>query len=95
MIARAAPAEKDDVATYVAFVMARLAPNMAESFNERQIHVTNQILTSDRTSMKDDLLEVLAILRMNSKWIHKRKHIFRNVMIHLDMGALDDLTLME
>ena len=45
--------------------------------------------------MKDDLLEVLAVLRMNSKWIHKRKNIFRNVMIHLDMGALDDLNLME
>jgi hypothetical protein len=88
-------ANKEDMATYVAFTMAQLVPNMAESYNERQIHVCNQIMTTDRTSMHDDLLEALAVLRMNSKWILDRRDIFQDVMTHLDIGAMDDLNVME
>jgi hypothetical protein len=87
--------KKEDMATFVAFIMARLGPNMAESFNERQIHVCNQIMTSDRTSMHDDMLESLAVLRMNSKWFLERRDIFQDVLLHLDTGVMDDLSVME
>jgi hypothetical protein len=86
--------KKEDMATFVAFAMTRLAPNMAESFNERQISVCNQIMTCDRTSMHDDLLESLAVLRMNSKWFLERRDIFQDVLKHLDTGVMDGLSVM-
>ena len=78
--------ERDDVATCVAFLMARLGPNMAESYNERQIHVSNQIMTADRTSMHDDILEPIVLLRMNSDWMHVRHGSFQEVLPQLDLG---------
>ena len=53
---------------FVALTISRLGINMAESFNERQIHVCNQIMTPERTRMHDDLLESLAVLRINREW---------------------------
>ena len=94
LIGRAEASNKEDMATFVAFAMTRLAPNMAESFNERQIHVCNQIMTCDRTSMHDDLLESLAVLRMNSKWFLERRDIFQDVLKHLDTGVMDGLSVM-
>jgi hypothetical protein len=95
LIGKTQTSKKEDMATFIAFIMARLGANMAESYNERQIHVCNQIMTSDRTSMQDDLLESLAVLRMNSKWFLERKDIFQDVLLHLDTGAMDDLSVME
>ncbi|HIL95038.1 MAG TPA: hypothetical protein EYG51_03880 [Pseudomonadales bacterium] len=93
LVDEASFSDKEDVATFVAFLMARVGDNMAESYNERQIHVCNQIMTSDRTSMNDDILEWLAVLRMNRVWILERKSIFQDVLPHLDIGEIDGLSV--
>jgi hypothetical protein len=72
-----------------------MGDNMAESWCERQIHVCNQIMTCDRTSMGDDLLEWLAVLRMNSAWMLKRKEIFAGLFKHLDLEATEDYQVMH
>ena len=46
------------------------------------------------TSMHDDMLESLAVLRMNSKWFLERRDIFQDVLKHLDTGVMDGLSVM-
>ena len=41
------------------------------------------------------MLESLAVLRMNSKWFLERRDIFQDVLLHLDTGVMDDLSVME
>ena len=90
-----APEVKEEIALAVSFVMARMGDNMAESWCERQIHVCNQIMTSDRTSMGKDLLEWLAVLRMNSAWMMKRKKIFQVLFKHVDLLATEDYEVLQ
>ena len=66
-----------------------------ESFNERHISVANQIMNAKRTSMQPDLLSWLAVLRMNRKWIEQRKKDFGHLLLFLDMGELEGITVMQ
>jgi len=66
-------AGQPEMATFVPYAMSRLGDNMAESFNERQIHVVNQIMTADRCLISSRLLEYLAVLRMNSCWMESMR----------------------
>ena len=92
LIEKASFSEKENVASFVSFLMSRMGDNMAESYNERQIHVCNQIMTADRTCMDGDLLEILAVLRMNRTWLMQRKKEFEVILPHLNIGGMDDIT---
>ena len=95
LVRNAASEDKEDIMLAVSFIMARMGDNMAESWCERQIHVCNQIMTSDRTSMGKDLLEWLAVLRMNSAWMMKRKKIFQVLFKHVDLLATEDYEVLQ
>ena len=88
-------AARDDMTIFVNFVMKVLADLQAESFNERHISVANQIMNAKRTSMQPDLLSWLAVLRMNRKWIEQRKKDFGHLLLFLDMGELEGITVMQ
>ena len=94
LIEKASFSEKENVASFVSFLMSRMGDNMAESYNERQIHVCNQIMTADRTCMDDDLLEILAVLRMNRTWLMQRKKEFALILPHLNIGGMEDYTIL-
>jgi len=87
--------DRDDMTIFVNFVMKVLADLQAESFNERHISVANQIMNAKRTSMQPDLLSWLAVLRMNRKWIEQRKKDFGHLLLFLDMGELEGITVMQ
>ena len=87
--------DRDDMTIFVNFVMKVLADLQAESFNERHISVANQIMNAKRTSMQPDLLSWLAVLRMNRKWIEPRKKDFGHLLLFLDMGELEGITVMQ
>jgi len=87
--------DRDDMTIFVNFVMKVLADLQAESFNERHISVANQIMNAKRTSMQPDLLSWLAVLRMNRKWIEQRKKDFGHLLLFLDMGELEGMTVMQ
>ena len=89
LVSNAAQEVKEEIALAVSFIMARMGDNMAESWCERQIHVCNQIMTCDRTRMGSDLLEWLAVLRMNRAWMSKRMKIFAGLLSHLDLRATE------
>ena len=89
LVRNAASEDKEDIMLAVSFIMARMGDNMAESWCERQIHVCNQIMTCDRTRMGSDLLEWLAVLRMNRAWMSKRMKIFAGLLSHLDLRATE------
>jgi len=95
LVRNAAPEVKEEIALAVSFIMARMGDNMAESWCERQIHVCNQIMTCDRTSMGSDLLEWLAVLRMNRAWMLKRMKIFAGLLSHLDLRATEGYMVLE
>ena len=87
--------DRDDMTIFVNFVMKVLADLQAESFNERHISVANQIMNAKRTRMQPDLLSWLAVLRMNRKWIEQRKKDFGHLLLFLDMGELEGITVMQ
>ena len=91
----AAPEDREEIALVVSFIMARMGDNLAESWCERQIHVSNQIMTCDRTSMGPDLLEWLAVLRMNSAWMLKRMNIFAGLLKCVDLRATEGLVVLD
>ena len=67
-----------------------LACNQAESFNERHIHVANQIMTADRTLLDPKRLEEMAVLRMNDAWIQETAEQLKEL---LPLLSLADNTL--
>ena len=95
LVRNAAPEVREEIALAVSFIMARMGDNLAESWCERQIHVSNQIMTCDRTSMGPDLLEWLAVLRMNSAWMLKRMNIFAGLLSHVDLQAAEGLVVLN
>lgn len=94
-IANTPPEDRDDMVIFVNFVMKTLADLQAESFNERQISVANDIMTAKRTRMHSDLLAWLAVLRMNRKWIEQRKKDFGHLLPLLDVGELEAMSVMS
>jgi hypothetical protein len=95
LVRNAAPEDREEIALVVSFIMARMGDNLAESWCERQIHVSNQIMTCDRTSMGPDLLEWLAVLRMNSAWMLKRMNIFAGLLKCVDLRATEGLVVLD
>ena len=95
LVANAPEHQKESIAKFVSFIMEHLADNMAESINERHIHIGNQIMTCDRTSMSPELLERLAVLRMNCDWMQARKRAFGRLLQYLDLGALKGVTVVD
>ena len=67
-----------------------LACNQSESFNERHIHVANQIMTVDRTLLDPKRLEEMAVLRMNDAWIQETAEQLKEL---LPLLSLADNTL--
>lgn len=47
-----------------------------------------------RTSMGDDLLEWIAVLRMNYDWIEERRSVFEEILTKLDLGATEGFTVL-
>lgn len=88
-------AAKPNFETYTPFLMSKLGDNLAESFCERQIHVANQIMTTDRTLLKSENLERLALLRMNVDFIHRMKKSLAPLIPLLDVGNSSDLSVLE
>jgi hypothetical protein len=95
LVRNAAPEDREEIALAVSFIMARMGDNLAESWCERQIHVSNQIMTCDRTSMGPDLLEWLAVLRMNSAWMQKRMKIFAGLLKCVDLRATEGFVVLN
>lgn len=58
------------------------------------VHVCNQIMTCKRTSMGNDLLEWMAVLRMNYDWIEERRSVFEEILTKLDLGATEGFTVL-
>ena len=52
-------------------------------------------MTAKRTRMHSDLLAWLAVLRMNRTWIEQRKKDFGHLLLFLDMGELEGITVMQ
>ena len=50
------------------------------SLGPRQLHVCAQIMRPERTGIKPDLMEWLALLRMNRVWMEARKSAFKNLL---------------
>ena len=89
-------AAKPNFETYTPFLMSKLGDNLAESFCERQIHVANQIMTTDRTLLKSENLERLALLRMNVDFIHRMKKSLAPLIPLLDVVSnSSDLSVLE
>ena len=95
LMEKSAYGRKKDLAIFVSFLLARLGDNMAESWCERHIHICNQIMTKMRTSMHADLLNWLAVLRMNVDWIEQRKRDFASILKYFDMGELEGMTVLN
>ena len=53
-----------------------------------------QIMTCKRTSMRNDLLEWMAVLRMNYDWIEERRSVFEEILTKLDLGATKGFTVL-
>ena len=89
-------AAKPNFETYTPFLMSKLGDNLAESLCERQIHVANQIMTTDRTLLKSENLERLALLRMNVDFIHRMKKSLALLIPLLDVVSNSgDLSVLE
>ena len=95
LVKNATSTEKEDTATFVSFVMAGMGDNMSESFNERQLSVGALIMTSDRTCLKPEQIQVMALLRMNVEWMESRKCAFGCIFQYLDMKVTEGLTIMS
>ena len=83
-----------ETADAVSFIMSRLSMNLAESFNERQLHVCAQIMRPERTAIKPDLMEWLALLRMNRVWMEARKCAFKNLLPFLNLNENEGLEIL-
>ena len=68
----------------VPFSITVVGANMAESFCEREIHVVNQIMTPERTSLDDVTLEKLAVLRMNRQFMESMKESYPTLAMLLN-----------
>ena len=94
LIGETQASKKEDMVMFVELTMSPLVLNMAESLNERQIHVFNKIMTPELTRMHDDLLESLAVLQMNRELFQYQRDIFQYALKNLDPGFMDDLSVM-
>jgi len=86
--------DKSQTVDAVSFIMSRLSMNLAESFNERQLHVCAQIMRPERTGIKPDLMEWLALLRMNRVWMEARKCAFKNLLPFLNLNENEGLEIL-
>ena len=67
------------------------AGNPASSFCERMISVANDVMTDGRTVLDDDLLEAVAILRMNRKFIEMMKNTHGHLVNRILEEAMKEL----
>ena len=57
------------------------------------MHVLNQIMTCDKTSMDPSLLGMLAILHISHDWMLGQSNAFQCLMAHLDLEFVEDSTV--
>ena len=68
----------------VSFACAIIGANVSESFCEREISIVNQIMTKRRTSITDERLEKLTVLKMNRLFIEDMKKQYPKLFSRLN-----------
>ena len=82
-----------DYADAVRWALTHVVDNLSEGFNERHIHVINQIMTPERTSLSDDHLEKLGVLRMNEAYMREMKDALSFVALRFTVYETDEIKM--
>ena len=79
------------VGEVVPYAVSIIGANMSETYSERHISVVNQILTVKRTRLGDEMLEKLAVLRMNRTFMRRMKAAFPTLSLRLSKYHMRNL----
>ena len=79
------------VGEVVPYAVSIIGANMSETYSERHISVVNQILTVKRTRLGDEMLEKLAVLRMNRAFMRRMKAAIPTLSLRLSKYHMRNL----
>ena len=79
------------VGEVVPYAVSIIGANMSETYSERHISVVNQVLTVKRTRLGDEMLEKLAVLRMNRAFMRRMKAAFPTLSLRLSKYHMRNL----